>query len=169
MENTQEQGAETPVTVPAQGASTPVTAQPSPQHAETTPPPFSVPQSDWQRTQERLKEMEMKAARDRKEQFEQRNPIVLSDKHKGKWADLIKQHETPGHRYERLDYEELLRIMHDPDDQEARPIQQPVTVPSFNPSAAPELPQGSISQEARGWLSMRYSDEEIKATERQAQ
>lgn len=167
MSEIQDQGALPPVTDPAQGATTPVTA-PAPAQPETTPLQPTIPQSDWQRVQEQIREQNRIIADVKRQQFEKENPIVLNDKYKEKWKQMMELKNTPNHRYSQLEHEELLRIMRDPVELEARPIPQPMTVPSFNPSVSPDLPTGSIHPEAKQWLSMMYSEDEIKASERSA-
>lgn len=166
------QGVETPVTEVQQGATTPVTAtETTTPKVETTPvqPTGSqIPQSEWQATQERLKDLEAKDRQNAIERFEIQNPIVTNEKYKSRWEELKQHQATPGHKYAGLDFEDLLRIMRDPVSVETKTPPPPPPVPSLHPSAAPDLPAGTIPQESADWLSMRYSPDQIKATEQSA-
>lgn len=169
------QGAETPVTEPAQGAPQPVTATKetvTPPKTETTPKPDGISQADWQTTQETLRALQQRDEERTRAEFERNNPIVLKDGYKEKWAELLKAKNTPGHKYANLDHEDLLHKLHGEVVVNA-PVPEPrtiptVTVPSINPSVSPDLPSGSMSQEARNFMSLRYSDDEIKSVERSA-
>ena len=153
-----EQVVEAPVTVPAQ--------------VEVTPPVIekveiplkkeeaAIPQSEWQKSQEQIKEQAREIARINREKFEDLNPIVKTEKYKDKWAEIVKLKETSGHKYSGLDHHELLNLIRDPTY--VPEVKAPASpVPSMHFSAAPDVPAGEASQTVTGWLSMRYSKEQI--------
>lgn len=161
---------ELPVTAPAQVEVVPTQVEePLPvteiQEIETPPPNEAVPQSEWQKAQERLRQLENKANQSDLEKFETKNPIVHTQKYKDKWAEVLKLKGTKGHKYEKLEYDELLNLIRDVSiPPEPAPI--PTPVPILNPSAAPVVPKGEINKTVEGMLSMRYTKEQIDATKR---
>jgi hypothetical protein len=155
---------EAPVTEPAQVVETtpPVTEI---KETETPKNEAAIPQSEWQRTQERLRTVELQNSRLAVERFEAENPIVKTEKYSKQWEEVKKLKETPGHRYSGLDYNELLNLIRDHSYQpEIREKQIPV--PSLNPSAAPDVPNGELSQTVTDWLSIRYTKDQIAAAKR---
>ncbi len=156
MTNKEEQVVETPVTVPAQVVETPVT--------ETIQAPVKVeaaiPQPEWQKMQERQKRQEERLTQLAREKFEAEFPIVRTDKYKDKWAEVVKLKETEGHRYSGLEYFELLNLIRDPNPN-PEPKAQTSPVPAMGFSASPDIPVGEASQTVNGWLSMRYTKEQI--------
>lgn len=167
MSDSELQGAETPVIEAAQGAETPVIAPKesvTPQVTGTTP----VPNAEWQKMQEQMKMMSEQWGTSQLQKFEQENPIVANEKYKEKWDMLLSLKKTPGHKYASLDYEDLLRIMREPVVEAPKPQSQPMIVPSLNPSVSPDLPSEKMSKEVKDYLSLRYTDDQIKLGERAA-
>ena len=161
MTNQEVQVVETPVTEPAQVVpEVPVTEK----EKQTPKNEAAIPQSEWQQAQEKIRNLELQSLRQAQDRFEAENPIVKTEKYKDKWVEALKQKNTPGHRYQHLDYQELLNLIRDT-SLPSEPKPQPLIVPSLNPSLAPK-PQGEISSEVNDWLGMRYNKEQIESTKR---
>lgn len=163
MTTQEEQVEETPVTVPAQVV--PEAQVTEPKENETPKNEAAVPQSEWQKAQEDIKNLKEENARIAREKFESQNPIVTTEKYKAKWDEAIKQKNTPGHKYQHLELHEILNLIRDPSPAPEPQVAKPI-LPTFSPSAAPDAPQGEISPQVNDWLSMRYTQEEIAATKK---
>lgn len=162
----EDQAPETEVTDPAQVVAEVKPTAPVTEKKETeTPKNEAVTQSEWQKAQEKIKNLENIARRNEREKFEAENPIVFKEKYKDKWDEVQKLKSTPGHKYSGLTDQELLNIIRDPNaTPEQRPA--PTPVPSLSQSASPDVPNGEINGTVNEWLSMRYSKEQIAATKR---
>ena len=163
MSEQKPQGAETPVIVAEQGQprADVIVPQTTPAKAETTP---TVSNSEWQTMQENLRTLNERLSDKELSEFEQQNPIVTNEKYGQKWADLKKQKKDPNSKYAKLTYDELRKLMVEPETVTPMTAPQSVSVPSIHPSVSPD-PAGKTDRDARKWLEMRYSKEQIDATE----
>ena len=125
----------------------------------------AISQKEWQNTQDEVKRLRQESDRNALDKFEEQNPIVKSEKYKDKWAEILEQKKTPGHRYAALDYQELLNLIRDTEPVEPKTVEQPVTIPSFDPSASPTPSKGKMSDETRRFMSTYYSQEELEQLE----
>ena len=129
---------------------------------ETTP---TIPNGEWQQMQETLRFQQQQLEKMHLDRFESDNPIVKSEKYKEKWDQTLKQKNDPKHPYHRLSHDELRKLVVEPEYVTPKPAPQSVSMPSLNPSAGPDPTPGKMDAEARKWLEMRYTKEQIDAME----
>jgi len=148
----------------------PVTEEPKPEPEPVVTPPEietpkneAVPQSEWQKSQERISALERKDSLNALEKFELEYPIVNTEKYKAKWEEKKAQKATKGHKYAGLEYSELLNLIRD-NSLPPEPKPAPTPVPSLTPSIAPDAPAGEIPKEVNDMMRQRYTQEEIDGT-----
>lgn len=134
-----------------------------------------ITQQEWQATMDLVASQSAEIAQIRTEKekakFESKNPIVITEKYEPKWEELCKSKADPEHKYHKLDFSDLKKLMIDDEttaenedaieEYEETKIKQ-ISPPAFKPSSAKSKTPGGIDPDSYSWLkSQGFSDEQI--------